>query len=107
MDFPRQISQIWLFVLWQTVVKVFYFLWYLENFDIYIRRAGIIAECYVQVMLLFRFLIKAEKHSVTRKRPFFLRLKKQAQASTFVTIFLRQGKKWLTVFCEFKANNMK
>ena len=38
--------------------------------------------------------------------------KKQTQASTFVTIFLRQWKKWLTVFLwnqykPFKANNMK
>ena len=32
----------------------------------------------------YLFMIEAEK------RPFFLRLKKQTQASTFVTIFLRQ-----------------
>ena len=30
--------------------------------------------------------------------------KKQTQASRFVTIFLRQWKKWLTVFCETSTN---
>ena len=48
------------------------------------------------------FIIEAEKFSVTHKRPFFLRLKKNTQASTFVTIFLRQWKKLLTVFCEIR-----
>ena len=41
----------------------------------------------------YLFIIEAEEFSVTCKRPFFLRLKKQTQASMFVTIFLRQWKK--------------
>ena len=34
----------------------------------------------------------------------FYSWKKQTQASRFVTIFLRQWKKWLTVFCETSTN---
>ena len=64
--------------------------WYLENFEI--LRAGIIAKYYVQVMLLFVY---------NRSREIFGNgWKKQ-------TIFLRQWKKWLTVFCETSTNHSR
>ena len=64
--------------------------WYLENFEI--LRAGhaiyLCRSCY------YLSIIEAKKFSVTHKRPFFLRLKKNnKQACTIVTIFLRQWKK--------------
>ena len=49
-------------------------------------------------------LIDAEKFF---ERPFFYGWKKQTQASTFVTIFLRQWKKWLAVFCETSTNHSR
>ena len=54
----------------------------------------------------YLFIIEAEKFSVTHTRPFFLQLKK-TQSSTFVTILLRQWKKWLTVFCDTSSNHSR
>ena len=63
--------------------------WYLENFEI--LRAGIIAKYYVQVMLLFVY--NRSQEIVDNEQETFLFMvekNKQTQASTFVTIFLRQ-----------------
>ena len=65
---------------------------YLENFEI--SRAGIIAKYYVQVMLLFVYNRSREIFGDTQETFLFtVEKKKQTQASTFVTTFLRQWKK--------------
>jgi len=63
----------------------------LENFEI--LRAGIIAKYYVQVMLLFVYNGSREIFGNAQESFLFTVEKKQTQASTFVTIFLRQWKK--------------
>ena len=61
----------------------------------YVTLTEIVLHLYLSVLCQilrkghnYLFMIEAEKFSATHKRPFFLRLKKQTQTSTFVTIYL-------------------
>jgi len=65
--------------------------WYLEDFEI--LQAGIIAEYYVQVTVLFVYSRSREIFGNAQETFLFMVEKKQTQVSTFVTIFLRQWKK--------------
>ena len=63
--------------------------WHLENFEI--LRADIITKYYVQVMLLFVYNRSREIFGNPQETSLFT-VEKQTQASTSVTIFLRQWK---------------